>query len=481
MKKTINPNPPADFTPEMGKTNDLGTFRAWCRYTLPMVFDDSASYYELLCRVVDYLNKTMENVDTLETDVNNLHDAYVQLQNYVNHYFDSLDVQEEINNKLDEMIENGEFNQLFKKFIPYGTPEMFGAIGDGIHDDTEAFIECIKNYDKIVGTKGKKYRATITINKSNFSMMSCYIIGSIIIENNLRFITLEDIEVDANISECKKTEYCIYADNTVTKLVMNNCYLHGASICGLYLNNSWDYNLTNMSISDNELGAYLFQFNSSTFRGTFYNNGVGLQLYGTTSCNIFATIQENKRQGAIIKSTHSSLLKLYLEQNGWNGTDLNTKSQVTIGADDATCINNLYLLYGMGGHGSEKTSDIGALFYSVNGGLLLGYFQRHNTTGVRLTSTVSGLICKCVDLNHKSYDYDLITTVFIPTIMNVKTNTVINIDTSGVLSCSIMNNTPVKYSIEKITSNTCIIRTDSGTEEDAILFVYYPFKTSTSP
>ena len=45
----------------------------------------------------------MEDVDTLNDDVNGLHDAYVLLQNYVNDYFSTLDVQVEINNKLDEM------------------------------------------------------------------------------------------------------------------------------------------------------------------------------------------------------------------------------------------------------------------------------------------------------------------------------------------------------------------------------------------
>ena len=114
--RSITPLPPADFTPTLGNYKDLQPFRFWCQKVLPLVYDDSLSYYELLCKVVDYLNKTMEDVDTLHDDANNLHAAYVELQNYVNKYFDSLDVQHEIDNKLNEMAIDGTLSTLI---IPY--------------------------------------------------------------------------------------------------------------------------------------------------------------------------------------------------------------------------------------------------------------------------------------------------------------------------------------------------------------------------
>lgn len=107
----------ADYTPTLGEYTELKPFRFWCQKVLPLVYDDSLSYYELLCKVVDYLNKTMEDVDTLHDDVVNLHAAYVQLQTYVNTYFDNLDVQEEINNKLDDMVTSGELVQILSPTI----------------------------------------------------------------------------------------------------------------------------------------------------------------------------------------------------------------------------------------------------------------------------------------------------------------------------------------------------------------------------
>lgn len=96
-----------NYTPDVGTYISLKPFRFWCQKIMPLVYDDSLSYYELLCKIVDYLNKTMEDVDTLNTDVNNLLDAYNKLQLYVNNYFANLDVQKEINNKLDEMAQDG--------------------------------------------------------------------------------------------------------------------------------------------------------------------------------------------------------------------------------------------------------------------------------------------------------------------------------------------------------------------------------------
>lgn len=114
--RSITPNDPADFTPELGDYKTLQPFRYWCQKVLPLVYDDSLSYYELLCKVVDYLNKTMEDVGTLHSDVTNLHTAYEELQGYVNNYFSTLDVQEEINNKLDNMASSGELYEIIRKY-----------------------------------------------------------------------------------------------------------------------------------------------------------------------------------------------------------------------------------------------------------------------------------------------------------------------------------------------------------------------------
>ena len=107
----------ANFYPNLETVNVSSPFRFWCQKVLPLVYDDSLSYYELLCKVVDYLNNTIADVNTLGTDVDNLNNAYNELQSYVNDYFSTLDVQDEINNRLDELVENGTMSALISPFI----------------------------------------------------------------------------------------------------------------------------------------------------------------------------------------------------------------------------------------------------------------------------------------------------------------------------------------------------------------------------
>lgn len=45
----------------MDNCNELKQFKFWCQKILPLVYDDSLSYYEVLCRVVDYINKLIDD------------------------------------------------------------------------------------------------------------------------------------------------------------------------------------------------------------------------------------------------------------------------------------------------------------------------------------------------------------------------------------------------------------------------------------
>lgn len=135
---------PANFNPNVEIPTKVDSFRFWCQKVLPLVYDDSLSYYELLCKVVDYLNNTIADVNTLGTDVDNLNKAFIKLQDYVNNYFSTLDVQEEINNKLDEMVEDGTFDKLLSKiFTGVVNIRAIGAKGDGVNDDTIYFQKAI--------------------------------------------------------------------------------------------------------------------------------------------------------------------------------------------------------------------------------------------------------------------------------------------------------------------------------------------------
>ena len=107
----------ANFRPDLEPYKVTGSFRFWCQKVLPLVYDDSLSYYELLCKVVAYLNDVIENVDGLKIDIDKLLVTYGELEDYVNNYFDNLDVQAEINTKLDIMASDGTLAQIINEQI----------------------------------------------------------------------------------------------------------------------------------------------------------------------------------------------------------------------------------------------------------------------------------------------------------------------------------------------------------------------------
>ena len=82
-------------------------FPWWAHKVLPLVYDESLSYYELLCKVVAYLNEMLKDVSNLETNVDELRTAFDELQAYVNNYFQNLSIQNEVNNKIDQLVNAG--------------------------------------------------------------------------------------------------------------------------------------------------------------------------------------------------------------------------------------------------------------------------------------------------------------------------------------------------------------------------------------
>lgn len=95
----------------------IESFRFWCQKVLPLVYDESLSYYELLCKMTTYLNNTIQAVNENTEDTAQMRTEITQFENFINNYFDNLDVQEEINNKLDSMAESGELTNLMKPYI----------------------------------------------------------------------------------------------------------------------------------------------------------------------------------------------------------------------------------------------------------------------------------------------------------------------------------------------------------------------------
>lgn len=96
---------------------------------------DALTNYGLLCKIVEYLNNLLESQNDVNEQTVALTNAFNELKAFVDDYFDNLDVQVEINNKLDQMVETGEFQTLLDQVI---TP-AFNSFKEGVNQTLNNF------------------------------------------------------------------------------------------------------------------------------------------------------------------------------------------------------------------------------------------------------------------------------------------------------------------------------------------------------
>lgn len=138
---------------------------------LPTSFVESMTYYEMLAWLCDYLQNTVipavnnnaEVSEELQTKFIELKDSFVELKNFVDDYFDNLDVQEEINNKLDEMVENGTLTAII-------TP----IVGDQIDQLSQTVTNTLNGYSENIDAISKEVgsQRLIKYRKENYNSYS---------------------------------------------------------------------------------------------------------------------------------------------------------------------------------------------------------------------------------------------------------------------------------------------------------------------
>lgn len=85
---------------------------------LPTSYLESLSYLEMLNWFCNFLqNNVIPAVNNNANALTEVQNLYTELKNYVNTYFDNLDVQQEIYNKLDTMVTDGTFDKIINQTL----------------------------------------------------------------------------------------------------------------------------------------------------------------------------------------------------------------------------------------------------------------------------------------------------------------------------------------------------------------------------
>jgi hypothetical protein len=206
----------------MKNFNNVSPLCYWVQKVLPLVYDDSLSYYELLGKVVKKLNELIENNAILPEYIENL----------IKEYITSGEIEKVVSYVISNFILN-------VKYPPNGlTP----ANGNGITDDTETIQGCI-DYANETGGKciffpsGSYLTQSLTLKDNvslcGFDYQSTKIVlkggaKTALINGNVKNCSINNLKLDGNAGIQVNNINVI--DITASDLILYNTFLTGGYV-----------------------------------------------------------------------------------------------------------------------------------------------------------------------------------------------------------------------------------------------------------
>ena len=278
--------------PEINAQN-LKPFTKFCMTigVLPSSYLTSLTYEEQLLWFCDFLeNQVIPTVNNNASAVTELQNLYIELKNYVDNYFTNLDVQNEINNKLDAMAQDGTLQEIISSYLNSKAIFCFDNVAS-MKSSTNlingSFAKTLGFYN-INDNGGALYKIRTStgeeeINNMSIILLNNNLVAELIIQNQLNLKQLgakndEDVSsiLQFAINTCKEKYDLIIDDyyllnNSITidkPIVMRGLpsIYSNFGACGFKCNNENDivyFNFDEGSV------------NCLIERITFINNGIG--------------------------------------------------------------------------------------------------------------------------------------------------------------------------------------------------------------
>ena len=203
---------------DLKKTEKMGYINFWCQKVIPLVFDDSLSYYEAICKFMQKLNEVISalnnnaqcidelqgkyiilqrNFDALEvkweefkiyienkfntfkTEIttkeenfeNTINNEFTSFKNYVENYLNNIDVQSYVNIKIDELAESGYFSTLLTN-LGFNPDNYLAKNNTTVYVPTNDYNPATKKYVDEHSSQGVVYSAGNGIKIENDTISS---------------------------------------------------------------------------------------------------------------------------------------------------------------------------------------------------------------------------------------------------------------------------------------------------------------------
>lgn len=199
-------------------TEKMGYINFWCQKVIPLVFDDSLSYYEAICKFMQKLNEVISALNNNAECIDELQDKYIILQrnfdalevkweefktyienkfntfkteittkeenfetrinnefttfkNYVENYLNNIDVQSYVNIKIDELAESGYFSTLLTN-LGFNPDNYLAKNNTTVYVPTDDYNPATKKYVDEHSSEGTVYSAGDGIKIENGTISS---------------------------------------------------------------------------------------------------------------------------------------------------------------------------------------------------------------------------------------------------------------------------------------------------------------------
>lgn len=240
---------------------------------------DALTDYELFCKMCQYMKESLEKVNAFQKDIDVFTAKLIEFENY----FDNLDVTEEVNAKLDEMVEDGTMEQLIAEYLQLQTTYTYNTVAE------------LKLADNLVNGMFARTSGYYSYNDGGGAY---YKIRNVTVDDTVDDIFIIGLANNEIVAELIVQDSLVITQLGINDDVSNNTSKVQAGVD--YISSHQNINLLiNKNITINSLD--LSNANSITIKGT--NRKIGLTFVG----------QDNV--GVILSNSNNSFLDLSFRTN----------------------------------------------------------------------------------------------------------------------------------------------------------------------